>query len=125
VRDSATNTLKSRFGMGPDIEAIIAGKFAIGLKETKDVFQAAVAEGVDVFIENVNAESIRRHIPDAYRSAIPARAFALFPITIKGAPIGLFYGDADAVGAIRFSAEELSLLKTLRNQAVIAIRQTA
>ena len=125
VRDSATNTLKSRFGMGPDIESIIAGKFAIGLSETKDVFQAAVTEGVDVFIENVNAEAIRRHIPNAYRSAIPARAFALFPINVKGAPIGLFYGDADAVGAIRFSAEELSLLKTLRNQGVIAIRQTA
>lgn len=125
VRDTASNTLQSRFGIGLDVEAIVAGKFAIGLNETKDVFQAAVGKGVDVFIENINAEAIRRHIPDTYRNAIPARSFALFPIIVKGAPIGLLYGDSDAVGAIRFNAEELSLLKTLRNQAVIAIKQTA
>jgi len=125
VRDTATNTLKIRFGMGLDVDKIVAGKFSIALSETKDVFQAALARGADVFIENVNAETIRKHIPDAYRHAIPALSFALFPIVVKGSPIGLFYGDSDVEGAIRFSPEELSLLKTLRNQAVIAIRQTA
>ena len=93
------------------------------------IFSIPVSNGLNVpgkaFIEDVNAESVRRHIPETYRSAVPARSFALFPIIVKGAPIGLFYGDADAPGVIRFNREELSLLKTLRNQAVIAIRQTA
>ncbi|HEX2270676.1 MAG TPA: HDOD domain-containing protein, partial [Pyrinomonadaceae bacterium] len=125
VRDAATNTLVSRFGFGVDVDTIIAGRFSIPLTAAKDVFQAAVANGADVYIENVNAEAIRKHVPDAYRKAIPARSFALFPIIVKGKAIGLFYGDSDVEGAIRFTTEELSLLKTLRNQAVLAIKQTA
>ena len=125
VRDTASNSLKSRFGFGADVEKIVNGKFAISLADHKDVFQAAVAKGADVFVDNINAESIRRHIPELYRKSIPARSFALFPIVVKGKPIGLFYGDSDVEGSIRFSTEELTMLKTLRNQAVLAIKQSA
>ena len=38
-------------------------------------------------------------------------------------PVGLFYADCDNAEAIRFGRDELNLLKTLRNQAVLAIRQ--
>jgi GAF domain-containing protein len=125
VRDPVTNALKSRLGLGDRVDDIIAGGFSISIGLPRDVFQAAVVNGADVFIENVNAESIRKHIPDAYRKAIPASSFALFPIVIKGKPVGLLYGDCDVDNAMRFSTEELSLLKTLRNQAVIAIKQSA
>lgn len=122
TRDTASNSMKSRFGFGVDVDKIVAGKFSIALGETKDVFQAAVANGADVFIQSVNAEAIRKHIPETYRRAIPAKSFALFPIVVKGKPVALFYGDSDVEGSIRFTADELSLLKTLRNQAVIAIK---
>jgi hypothetical protein len=39
--------------------------------------------------------------------------------------VGLFYGDCDQAGALRFDPAELNLLKTLRNQAVLAMRQRA
>ncbi len=120
-----SNSLKSRYGLGLDVESIVGGKFSISLDDSKDVFQACVAKGLDVFVDNVNAEPIRKHIPDAYRKAIPARSFALFPIVVKGKPIGLFYGDSDVESSIRFTAEELMMLKTLRNQAVLAIKQSA
>lgn len=47
----------------------------------------------------------------------------LLPIVNRKQTVGLFYGDADATEVLRFSADELNLLKTLRNQAVLAIRQ--
>ena len=122
TRDTASNSMKSRFGFGVDVDKIVAGKFSIALGEAKDVFQAAVANGADVFIQSVNADAIRKHIPETYRRAIPAKTFALFPIVVKGKPVGLLYGDSDVEGSIRFTADELSLLKTLRNQAVIAIK---
>jgi serine/threonine protein kinase len=125
VRDPAGSALKPRFGLGGNVDEIIGGDFSISLGFTRDVFQAAVANGADVFIENVNAEAIRKHIPQSYRKAIPASSFALFPIIVKGKPVGLLYGDCDLENAIRFSTEELALLKTLRNQAVIAIKQSA
>ena len=125
IRDTPSNSLKTRLGLGEGVDDILGGAFSIPLGLTRDVFQAAVANGADVFIENVNAEQIRKHIPDSYRKAFPARSFALFPMAIKGRPVGLLYGDSDVEDAICFSAEELSLLKTLRNQAVIAIKQSA
>jgi GAF domain-containing protein len=64
-------------------------------------------------------------VPESYRKAIPASSFALFPIIVKGKAVGLLYGDSDLENAIRFTSEELALLKTLRNQAVIAIKQSA
>ena len=54
---------------------------------------------------------------------MPARSLALFPLMMKNKPIGLFYGDSDNAGALSFDPAELNLLKTLRNQAVLAIRQ--
>jgi serine/threonine protein kinase len=125
VRDGSGSSLKPRFGLGENVDEIIDGNFSIALGVTRDVFQAAVANGADVFIENVNAEAIRKHIPESYRKRIPANAFALFPILVKGKPVGLLYGDCDLENAIRFNSEELALLKTLRNQAVIAIKQSA
>jgi len=37
--------------------------------------------------------------------------------------VGLIYADSDTPATLHFSAEELGLLKTLRNQAVLAMRQ--
>jgi eukaryotic-like serine/threonine-protein kinase len=125
VRDASASALKPRFGLGDNVDEIIISGFSIALGVARDVFQAAVANGADVFIENVNAEAIRKHIPPSYRKAIPASSFALFPIIVKGKPVGLLYGDCDLENAIRFSVDELALLKTLRNQAVIAIKQKA
>ncbi len=122
VRDSASNSLKSRFGLGAEVDKIIAGRLAIPLEDARDVFQASVSKGADVFIANVNAESVRKHIPEWYRRAFPAKAFALFPIVVKGTSIGLLYADSDVEGAMTFSTEELSMLKILRNQAVLAIK---
>jgi hypothetical protein len=37
--------------------------------------------------------------------------------------VGLIYADSNSPAALHFSAEELGLLKTLRNQAVLAMRR--
>jgi hypothetical protein len=65
---------------------------------------------------------MRAHIPDWYRKAIPGKSLALFPILLNKKPVALLYGDSEVAGSLSFGPEELSLLKTLRNQAVLAIR---
>lgn len=52
----------------------------------------------------------------------PARSFILLPLTISK-PVALIYADADAANSIIIPEKELSLLRTLRNQAVLAIKQ--
>jgi len=48
----------------------------------------------------------------------------LLPLLMKGAPFALIYADKAQPGGIELAERELSLLRTLRNQAVMAFRQT-
>jgi hypothetical protein len=47
----------------------------------------------------------------------------LLPLALKGAPFALIYADMARAEGIRVEEKELSLLRTLRNQAVMAFRQ--
>jgi len=46
-------------------------------------------------------------------------------MTMKGACFALIYADKADAGAIALGDKELSLLRTLRNQAVMAFRQAS
>lgn len=52
------------------------------------------------------------------------QAAAASSIVVKGKPIGLIYADRPGPGDITIPEKKLSLLKSLRNQAVLAIRQS-
>jgi hypothetical protein len=123
IRDPATNSLRGRFGFGADIDQIIKRGFSIPLAPTRDAFHAAISQGADIFIEDVDGAKIRDHIPAWYRALVPARSLLLFPVMINGKPVGLLYADSDVAGAIQLGGTELNLLKTLRSQAVLAIKQ--
>jgi GAF domain-containing protein len=47
----------------------------------------------------------------------------LLPVIVNKNLVGLIYADSDRTATLQFKHEELSLLQTLRNQAVLAIRQ--
>jgi hypothetical protein len=49
--------------------------------------------------------------------------FLLLPLLMKGSTFGLIYADRLQPGSIAAAEKELSLLRTLRNQAVMAFRQ--
>ena len=55
---------------------------------------------------------------------ITAQTFVLFPLNIKNVPVALIYADKEPAGSINMPENELSLLRTLRNQALLAIKQT-
>ncbi len=122
VRDPANNALKARLGFGKGVDDLLRRGFSISMTPAKDVFHAALSQGVDIHIENVDGENIRNTIPDWYRKALPSRSLALFPVMLNKKPVALFYGDSSDARGLRFTSEELSMLKTLRNQAVLAIR---
>jgi hypothetical protein len=49
----------------------------------------------------------------------------ILPVAIKGKPVGLIYADKSEPGGLRVDEKELALLRTLRNQAVMAFKQLA
>lgn len=114
--------MQGRFGFGPDTGEI-ARAFQFPLSFTPDIFHAATSKGADILISDIDDPKIAARIPDWYRQAVPARSFVLLPLNIKGSPVALIYADCDEAGGIHIPDKELSLLRTLRNQAVLAIKQ--
>ncbi len=122
IRDAKLGMMLGRFGFGPDANEV-AKSFRFPLTFTPDIFHAATSKGVDILISDIDDPKIAGRIPEWYRKAVPAHSFVLFPLNIKGNPVALIYADRDEPGGISIPEKELSLLRTLRNQAVLAIKQ--
>lgn len=123
LKDSRTGTMVGRFGFGADTMDLVR-KFHFPLSDPTNVFQLAVSKGVDLIITDIDDEKISGKIPDWYRNIASAKTFVLLPLMIKGKPVALIYCDRDKAGSIVIPPKELSLLKTLRNQALLAIKQS-
>ena len=113
-----------RLGFGPGAEDV-ARRFHFALGGVADLFNVVLGKGVDVLVHDAAEEKIVGRIPDWYRKAAGAPTFILLPLMIRGAPVALIYADKDKAGEIVISEKELSLLRTLRNQAVLAIKQSS
>lgn len=124
VRDARSNSMLGRFGFGPDAPET-AKRFNFSLTFTPDIFHAALSKGVDILITDTNDQKIASRIPDWYRKGVNAGTFVIFPLCIKEKPVAMIYADCDLAGEIVIPEKELSLLRTLRNQAVLAIKQSS
>ena len=122
VRDAKTDTMRARFGFGARIDQLLP-HMAFPLKFEPDVFHVALEKGVDIVIEDVSADNIASKIPAWHHEAVKAKCFLLLPVVINGKAIGLIYADMQEANALQITPRQLGLLRTLRNQAVLAIRQ--
>jgi hypothetical protein len=123
IKDGRRNTMSGKFGFGDDVHSLVKA-FDFSLAGSLDVFLVALQNNADILITDIDDPKIATRIPVWYRQVISARTFVLFPIIVKGKPIGLIYADRPCPGDITIPEKELSLLKSLRNQAVLAIRQS-
>ena len=121
MRDSKTGELTGRFGLGDDAPAV-AARFKVALKGDLNLFTAVCLKNVDTLISDATLPSIKARLPAWYREGVNAPAFLLLPLQMKGAPFGLIYADKAHPGGIELGERELSLVRTLRNQAVIAFK---
>ena len=124
LRDAKTETLTGRFGLGEGAEAA-AASLKVPLKAGADLFTAVCTKGVDTLIADATAAHIGARLPAWYRQGVNAPTFLLLPMQMKGAPFALIYADKAQPGGIELGEKELALLRTLRNQAVMAFKQVA
>ena len=124
LRDPKTNMLTGRFGLGDDADAV-AKNFKVPLKAAGDLFTAVCVKGADTLITDATVAQIAARLPPWYREHVNAPAFLLLPMLMKGAPFALIYADKAVPGGIELGEKELSLLRTLRNQAVMAFKQVS
>ncbi|MCO5098883.1 MAG: HDOD domain-containing protein [Rhodocyclaceae bacterium] len=123
IKDARNNGMAAKFGFGPDIEEIIR-RFRFPLGGRKDIFDVALSRGADILISDIRDPKISAHIPEWFRKAMAAETFILFPLVIKGTPVGLIYADKERAGELVIPESVLSMLRALRNQAVLAIKQS-
>ena len=128
LRDAKTETLRGRFGLGADAMALSPG-FSVPLRlapgVAPDLFSAVCMKGIDTLIADSSAAHVARRLPDWYRQGANGGAFLLLPMQSKGATFGLIYGDMAQHGGLKLAERELALLRTLRNQALMAFRQSS
>lgn len=122
LRDAKTDTLTCRFGLGEGVELALP-HFKIPLKGGTDLFSAVCNKGVDTLITDATVSHIASRLPTWFRQNAHAPAFLLLPLAIKGTTFALIYADKAASGEIELGEKELALLRTLRNQAVMAFKQ--
>jgi hypothetical protein len=104
----------------------LAKTFVISLKQgTPDLLSAVCSKGADTMISDATEARIASRLPSWYLNSVNAPTFLLLPLTIKAKPFGLIYADKAEKGGMALDDKELALLRTLRNQAVMAFRQSS
>jgi HD-like signal output (HDOD) protein len=123
IKDARNNSMTAKFGFGPDIDEVIR-RFRFPLGGKKDIFDVALTRGADILISDIRDPKISGHIPEWFGKTVAAETFILFPLVIKNAPVGLIYADKQRAGELVIPENVLSMLRALRNQAVLAIKQS-
>lgn len=122
IRNNKLGRMAARFGIGPGIDEAIPN-FNFSLRFIPDVFHIAIEKGVDISITDIRALNIAEKIPAWYLDSVNAPSFILLPMMLDGKSIGLIYADMQDSNQLDISRQQLSLLRTLRNQAVTAVQQ--
>ena len=128
LRDAKADALTGRFAIGERPE-IVRAAFHVPLRAASgkdpDLFTSLCSKGLDSVIADATTSTIAARLPAWFREQIAAPSFVVLPLMVKGAPFALIYADKAELGAVRFTPQELALLGTLRNQAVMAFRQAS
>jgi serine/threonine protein kinase len=123
LRDQKTGVITGRLGLGAAAAALSA-QFRVDVNPNGpvDLLSVACKKAADTLISDAGADNVRTRLPAWLQREADARSFVLLPLTMKSAPFALIYADCATAGGIVLGDRELSLLRTLRNQAVMAFK---
>ena len=123
MRDQKTGVITGRLALG-DAGPALAAQFRVDINQNGpvDLLSVACKKAADTLISDSSADNVRSRLPTWLQREADARSFVLLPMTLKSSPFALIYADCASAGGIVLGDRELSLLRTLRNQAVMAFK---
>lgn len=121
-KDPRSEQMQARYGLGPNSAKIIKNLSFPVNSESKDLFNMALHDNKDLYIGNIAEVEVRDYRPNWFEGPIFSPSFAIYPIVINKKGIGLIYGGHNEAGE-HLDREQLNAMKTLRNQAALAIKQ--
>ncbi len=121
LKDPQTQVLRARIWCG-EVDKQQLHMLQFDSANSKDLFAIACERGVDVQITDMEAPAMSEKLPVWMRQACPsARSFIILPVINMGRPVGCLYLERNCVDS-KVSAEELTLLQTVKNYIVLAMR---
>lgn len=132
LKDAKSGALVGRIGMGDGADAIKA-MFKVPVDRVDpakaDLFGAVCLKNLDTLIADASTASVSARLPGWFRDQVQSPTFLLLPMVVKRANqqvvLGLIYADKARAGTLKVDERELSLLRTLRNQAIMAFKQSS
>lgn len=126
LRDGRTQRMVGRLAFGDD-PAQPPGRFQFPLPAENaadaPLFNLILAQDIDVLVANAADAKIRERLPDWYRAHFDAPSFLVMPMRLRQSSVAMLYADVAAAGALQIAPKTFALLRTLRNQLVLAIKQ--
>ncbi|MEW8469519.1 MAG: HDOD domain-containing protein [Candidatus Thiodiazotropha sp.] len=119
--DRKRGEMAGRLGFGSSADEF-AQSFRFPTAYSVDVFHGAMKNAVDVYIADTTEQKIQADIPDWYKQISSAGSFLLFPLVINNRAVGLIYADHANPHGVEIDKKRLNLLKSLRNQIVLAVK---
>ncbi len=121
LKDPLTSVLRARIWCG-DVDKEQLHLLQFNSASSTDLFALACARGVDVQITDMDSPALSDRLPAWMRRACPsARSFIILPVINKERPIACLYLERDCIDT-RVSTEELTLLQTVKNHILLALR---
>jgi HD-like signal output (HDOD) protein len=118
MRDPASGLFRTRASFGNPRPA-----FSFATTGANHLFAAALAHATDLHIADVATDKVRVALPPWFvRDFAMAKSFLLLPLAVGGRTLGFFYADRPVVDPRGLSPEELNLVRSLRNQVILAMR---
>jgi HD-like signal output (HDOD) protein len=121
LRQAPGGELVGRLGVG-DRAAKMLPHFHIPTQPPGDLFGILCSKDADTLISDTRDPLIAQRLPAWFQQRVQARCFLLLPLTIAGRPMGMIYADHDDAHGLVVNDAELTLLKALRNQLIMAMR---
>jgi eukaryotic-like serine/threonine-protein kinase len=119
LMDTAKSKMTARFGLGENADDIVK-RFQFLTGQNSDIFNIGISQAKGLVIHDAGAPNISRNIPEWYRKIVGAPSFLIYPLTVKGGCIGMFYADKKEKGRL-LTDEQLDYMERLRNMAIDAI----
>jgi transcriptional regulator with GAF, ATPase, and Fis domain len=121
LRDAASGELRGRVGLGERAGAL-APVFRVPMHPPADLFGVLCAKNADTLISDASDTLIAQRLPGWFHQQVGAATFLLLPLQLGGQPVGMIYADRQTAHSLLVGDGELTLLRAMRNQLVMAMR---
>jgi eukaryotic-like serine/threonine-protein kinase len=124
VKDIKEPRMVVRYGFGSHVNETKKW-FIIHIGKETDIFNVALSRATDLVVKDTTTSDIKKFIPLWYKDKISIAGYIMiFPVTVSQKNIGLICIEGATKGFSGITRSCLNYLKILRDQIVIATRQS-